>query len=84
MKVEESAREIIHHLGGLHGQLARFQEEFRKLGKHLEQSKGSFDSAQRQLDKFSDSLAAVETPSRLAEGDNFTAESAEAAENLNS
>jgi DNA recombination protein RmuC len=65
LKVEESAKEIIHHLAGLRGQLARFQEEFRKLGKHLEQSKGSFDSAQRQLDKFSDKLAAVETPSLL-------------------
>jgi len=62
LKVEESAREIIHHLGGLHGQLAKFQEEFRKLGKHLEQSKGSFEQAQRQLDKFSDRLSAVETP----------------------
>jgi len=65
LKVEESAREIIHHLGGLHGHLDKFQEEFRKLGRHLEQSKGSFDSAQRQLDKFSDKLAAVETPSLL-------------------
>jgi DNA recombination protein RmuC len=65
LKVEESAKEIIHHLGGLHGQLDKFQDEFRKLGKHLEQSKGSFDSAQRQLEKFSDKLAAVETPSLL-------------------
>ncbi len=63
LKVEESAREIINHLAGLRGQLARFQEEFRKLGKHVEQSKGSYDSAQRQLEKFSDKLAAVETPS---------------------
>ncbi len=58
---EESAREIINHLIGLRGQLARFQDEFRKLGKHLEQSKGSFDSAERQLEKFGDKLAAVET-----------------------
>lgn len=65
LKVEESAREILRHLSGLHGQLARFQDEFRKLGKHLEQSKGSFDSAQRQLEKFSDKLAAMETPPLL-------------------
>ena len=65
LKVEESAREILHHLSGLSGQLARFQDEFRKLGKHLEQSKGSFDSAQRQLEKFSDKLAAMETPPLL-------------------
>jgi len=65
LKVEESAREILQHLSGLHGQLARFQDEFRKLGKHLEQSKGSFDSAQRQLEKFSDKLAVMETPPLL-------------------
>jgi len=65
LRVEESAREILHHLSGLHGQLARFQDEFRKLGKHLEQSKSSFDSAQRQLEKFSDKLAAMETPPLL-------------------
>jgi DNA recombination protein RmuC len=65
LKVEESAREIIKQLGGLHGQLDKFQEEFRKLGKHLEQSKGSYDLAQRQMEKFSDKLAAVETPSLL-------------------
>ena len=65
LKVEESAREILRHLSGLQGQLAKFQEEFRKLGKHLEQSKGSFDSAQRQLEKFSDKLAVMETPPLL-------------------
>ena len=65
MKVEESAREIIHHLAGLRGQLVRFQEEFRKLGRHVEQAKGSFDSTQRQLEKFSDRLHAVETPSLI-------------------
>ena len=65
LKVEESAREILRHLSGLQGQLAKFQDEFRKLGKHLEQSKGSFDSAQRQLEKFSDKLAVMETPPLL-------------------
>jgi len=62
MKVEESARQILRDLGGLRGQLDKFQEEFRKLGKHLEQSKGSYDSSQRQIEKFSDKLASVETP----------------------
>ena len=96
LKVEERAREIITHLGSLRGQLVRFQEEFRKLGKHLEQSKGSFDSAQRQLEKFGDRLAAVETPPLLPADEEpaeknsshpvdqkiFTAERAETAEIL--
>jgi DNA recombination protein RmuC len=63
MKIEESAKEIINHLTGLRGQLLRFQEEFRKMGKHLEQAKGSYEQAQRQLERFGDQLAAVETPS---------------------
>lgn len=62
LKIEEGAREIIRHLAGLRGQLLRFQEEFRKLGKHLEQAKGSFDAGQRQLERFGDKLAAVEAP----------------------
>jgi DNA anti-recombination protein RmuC len=45
--------------------LMKVQEEFRKLGKHLEQTKGSFDSTQRQLEKFNDRLSAVETPPLL-------------------
>jgi DNA anti-recombination protein RmuC len=65
MKVEESAREIIRHLAGLRNQLVRFQEEFRKLGRHIEQAKGSFDATQRQLEKFSDKLNSLETPSLL-------------------
>ncbi len=65
LKVEERAREIIKHLSALQGQLLRFQEEYRKVGRHLEQAKGSFDSAQRQLEKFSDRLSAVETPPLL-------------------
>lgn len=63
LRVEESAREIIKQLSGLNSQLAKFQEEFRKLGKHIEQAKGSFELAQRQLDKFSDKLVSLEAPS---------------------
>lgn len=74
MKVEESAREIIKQLAGLRTPLARFQEEFRKLGRHVEQAKGSFDSAQRQMEKFSDKLSAVETPSLSETPDEFSKE----------
>ena len=73
LKVEESAREILRHLSGLNGQLARFQDEFRKLGRHLEQARGSFDSAQRQLDKFSDKLGAMDTPPLLQTGEEDSA-----------
>jgi DNA recombination protein RmuC len=65
LKVEESAREILKQLAGLQGQFARFQDEFRKLGKHLEQSRSSYEATQKQLDRFSDKLATVETPSSL-------------------
>jgi len=65
LKVEESAREILKQLASLQGQFARFQEEFRKLGRHLDQSRSSFETTQKQLERFSDKLAAVETPPLL-------------------
>jgi DNA anti-recombination protein RmuC len=49
-------------LSGLNNQLAKFQEEFRKLGKHIEQAQGSFETAQKHLDKFSDKLISMEAP----------------------
>jgi DNA recombination protein RmuC len=62
LKVEERAREIMKELSGLNNQLAKFQEEFRKLGKHIEQAQGSFETAQKHLDKFSDKLISMEAP----------------------
>jgi len=62
LKVEEKAREIMKELSGLNNQLAKFQEEFRKLGKHIEQAQGSFETAQKHLDKFSDKLISMEAP----------------------
>ncbi len=62
LKVEERAREIMKQLSGLNNQLAKFQEEFRKLGKHIEQAQGSFETAQKHLDKFSDKLISMEAP----------------------
>jgi len=62
LKVEERAREIMKQLSGLNNQLAKLQEEFRKLGKHIEQAQGSFETAQKHLDKFSDKLISMEAP----------------------
>ncbi|MGQ9694654.1 MAG: DNA recombination protein RmuC [Thermodesulfobacteriota bacterium] len=62
LRVEERAREIMKQLTGLNNQLAKFQEEFRKLGRHIEQTQGSFEAAQKYLDKFSDKLLSMEAP----------------------
>jgi DNA recombination protein RmuC len=72
LKVEESAREILKQLASLQGQFSRFQDEFRKLGRHLDQSRSSFETAQKQLERFSDKLAAVETPSLLPPSEEAT------------
>lgn len=72
LKVEESAREILKQLVSLQGQFARFQDEFRKLGRHLDQSRSSFEATQKQLERFSDKLAAVETPSLLPPAEEAT------------
>ena len=60
LKVEESARLILQQLTALRNQLNKFYEEFRKLGKHLEQSKTSFDSSFRHLEKLNDRLSGME------------------------
>ncbi len=56
MRIEKSAQTIISNLARLHGDLARFYEEFSKIGTHLVHSKSSYESAERRLEKFTNKL----------------------------
>jgi len=56
MKIEENARDILANLGRLSLDLQRFREDFDKIGKHLSNSRSSFDQAEKRLDKLSDKL----------------------------
>ncbi len=62
MHVEESAREILARLSGLGVEMEKHQDDFRKLGVHLKNALGSFDSAEKRLDRMALELEKLETP----------------------
>ena len=62
LAVEKSAQEIIETLARLRVDFEKFQEDFSKLGKHLTDSKASYDNADKRLEKFGDKLTQIESP----------------------
>ena len=51
MEIEQGAHEIQKGLAELHGDLARFDEEYRKVGTHLKNTVGSFEASDKRLSK---------------------------------
>ena len=49
LEVEKQARQILESLGGLRQQLAKFEEAYRLVGKHLEHAVRQYSDAERQL-----------------------------------
>ncbi len=72
MKIEERACEIMKDLAALKKDFGDFGDKFQLLGKHLSNAKGSFEDADKKLQKFGDkmqSLVIGEGPElRLVEG----------------
>ncbi|MFH1857841.1 MAG: DNA recombination protein RmuC [Candidatus Omnitrophota bacterium] len=62
LSIEKSAQEIVEALMRLRGDFEKFREEFSKLGKHLTDSKTSFDAAGKRLEKVGDKLEQIESP----------------------
>ncbi len=62
MDVEKSAKVIIQNIERLRNELNRFHEDFSKIGKHLTNSKASYDEAEKHLGRFNDKLAQLESP----------------------
>ncbi len=60
LAVEKSTQEIIENLMRLRGDFEKFHTDFAKLGKHLTDSKASYDSAEKRLEKFDDRLGQIE------------------------
>jgi DNA recombination protein RmuC len=56
MRVEERAQEIIDSLAQLKGDLARFRDDFEKLGGHIGNAAKKFDEAEKRLVRFEDKL----------------------------
>ncbi|MGH7857943.1 MAG: DNA recombination protein RmuC [Candidatus Binatia bacterium] len=60
LRVEDQAREILRQLGRLQGDLERFREDFRLVGKHLTNASSCFGSAEKRLEKLTERLATID------------------------
>ena len=52
LRIEEQAHEILQQLGRLRGDFDRFRDDFRLVGRHLNNAATSFASADRRLERF--------------------------------
>lgn len=62
MAVEKGAKFILQNISKLRGELNRFCEDFTKIGKHLSNSRSSYELAEKHLNRFSDKLEQLESP----------------------
>ena len=56
LKIEEKAKEILGELNRLHGDLARFTDDFRKMGSHLSDAQKRFAEGEKRLDRIDSRL----------------------------
>jgi len=79
LHIEQTAHEILGHLGRLQDDLMDFQEDYATLGGHIRHAAGKYDDAARKLTRLSDKLQVIgETPiEKLPEGDTGTREESE-------
>ena len=61
LRIENSAREILGCLSQLAGDFKKFYEDFEKLGSHLNNSKTTYEKAQKRLDRFRNELESIES-----------------------
>jgi DNA recombination protein RmuC len=61
MRVEQRAREILGHLDRLAGDLDRFREDFRLIGRHLTNATSAYGNAEKRVEQLTDRVAAFET-----------------------
>jgi DNA recombination protein RmuC len=59
LRIEAQAQEVMARLTRLAGDLGRFREDFRLVGKHLGNASAAFAVADRRLERFGDKLGAV-------------------------
>ncbi|MFH1361585.1 MAG: DNA recombination protein RmuC, partial [bacterium] len=60
MRVEEKAQEILQNIARLEGDFLRVMEDFQKMGTHLKNLSGSYDSTEKRLGKFENKLESLE------------------------
>jgi DNA recombination protein RmuC len=59
LRIEERAHEILQQLAGLRGDFARFRDDFRLVGKHLNNAASSFSGADRRLERLETAFVAI-------------------------
>ncbi len=59
LEVERQAQQILESLGGLRQQMAKFEEAYRLVGKHLEHAARQYAETDRQLDRIHDHFDAI-------------------------
>lgn len=57
--IEENARLIMQHLSRLQGDFRRFAEDFDLLGKHLSNTRGKYEDAEKRLGRLQEKLASM-------------------------
>ena len=67
MKVEERAQEILGELSRLRGDFEKIQENFRILGRHLNNAAGSYTETDKTMTKLDAKLSQIEQPLVRAE-----------------
>src|SRR5947209_3540464 len=67
MKVEERAQEILGELSRLRGDFEKIQENFRILGRHLNNAAGSYSETDKTMTKLDAKLSQIEQPLVRAE-----------------
>lgn len=60
MRVEESAREMLNRLAGLRKEFERFDEAFRLVGQHLENSVKKYGEAEKRLGKLDGKMEQID------------------------
>ncbi|MBL7071309.1 MAG: DNA recombination protein RmuC [Candidatus Omnitrophica bacterium] len=61
MAIEKGAKEILFSLSQLRSGFDRFNTDFSKIGKHLDNAKNNYTDSEKRLIKISDKLAHIET-----------------------
>jgi DNA recombination protein RmuC len=64
LRIEESARELLDKLVGLRRDLEQFDEAFRLIGKHLDNSKKNYEDAEKRLSRIENHMEQLEGTSR--------------------
>jgi DNA anti-recombination protein RmuC len=67
LRIEEHAHEILQQLARLRGDFDRFREDFRVVGRHVNNAASSFAGADRRLDRLEASLTTIAAPVGAAE-----------------